>query len=60
MPDLSEKGKGQLVTTGKLTTIGGAALAIIFVQTVALNAAWDIVMSAVIFGTGYLAGRITR
>lgn len=60
MSDLTTTQEGKLFKTGKLTTIGGAALAIVAMQFVAFNALMDVVMSVVLFGTGYLAGRITK
>lgn len=60
MPDLSEKGKGQLVKSGKLTTAAGAALAIIIMQFVAFGLLMDIVSSVILVSIGFLAGRWTR
>jgi len=60
MPDLSDRKDGQLVKTGKLTTIGGAAIAVIAMQFIAFGAMMDMMMSVVLFGTGYLAGRWMR
>lgn len=60
MPNMTDPDKSALVKTGKLTTIGGAALAIVAVQFVAFGAFMDILSSVAIFGIGYLAGRITR
>lgn len=55
MRDITPQGKSKLVETSKLTTVGGAAIAIIFMQMIAFNAAMDALMSAAIFGAGYLA-----
>lgn len=60
MPDVSDRRESGLVKTGKLTTIGGAAIAIVFMQLVAFNAIMDALMSVVIFGAGYLAARMSK
>ena len=48
-------GKGKLVKTTKLTTVGGAALAVVAMQFIAFGAFMDIMSSAALFGMGYLA-----
>lgn len=53
MRDVTEKGKGQLVATGKLTAVGGAALAVIVMQVVAFGVFMDLITSIVLVGVGY-------
>lgn len=55
MRDITNPEKNKLIQTGQLTTVGGAALAIIFMQIVAFNAFMDSIMSVALVGTGYLA-----
>lgn len=55
MRDLSNPDKSALVKTGKLTTVGGAALAVVAMQFIAFGAFMDIISSAALFSMGYLA-----
>lgn len=55
MRDVTPSDKNTLVKTGKLTTVGGAAVAILAMQFIAFGALMDIVSSAALFGMGYLA-----
>jgi len=58
--DLSNPDKNSLIKTGKLTAIGGGAIAVIVMQAVAFGLIMDIVTSFMLVGIGYLAGRYIR
>lgn len=55
MRDLSTEtdARSKLAKTGKLTTIGGAAAAVIIMQFVAFGIFMDLVTSVVLVGIGY-------
>jgi uncharacterized membrane protein len=55
MADLTGPDKGALVKTGKLTTVGGAAVAVIAMQFIAFGVFMDIMSSIALVGMGYLA-----
>lgn len=51
--DLSNPDKNSLIKTGKLTAIGGGAIAVIVMQAVAFGLIMDIVTSFMLVGIGY-------
>lgn len=51
--DLSNPDKKALVQTGKLTAIGGGAVAVIIMQVVAFGVFMDLITSIILVGIGY-------
>lgn len=58
--DLADPDKNSLIKTGKLTAVGGGAIAVIVMQAVAFGLIMDVVTSFMLVGIGYLAGRYIR
>lgn len=59
MTQLAEK-QGSSLKVAKVTSAGTAAVVIVALQFVVMSAITDLLMSAVLFGVGYVAGRFGR
>lgn len=51
--EIVDPDKNSLVKTGKLTAIGGGAIAVIVMQVVAFGVFMDLITSVVLVGIGY-------
>lgn len=59
MTQLDEK-QGSALKVAKVTSVGTAAAVIVGLQFVVMSAVTDLLMSAVLFGVGYAAGRFGK